>query len=156
TLKDVNIFAATVGMKDTDHCTVDHINAKYIWHARETLPNAWGVNYDRSIDRSLWTTAGIGYSGIVMTGSNDQIVNSQIAYSYGGGVVFSGNNHLVQNNIIHDINYSGSGMYGIGGTGSVSGISILNNRVYNTGRDVIGGALRTSSIKYNDLYNGLL
>jgi hypothetical protein len=156
TLEDVNIFAATISMKGTDHCTVDHINAKYIWHARETLPNAWGVNYDRHIDRSLWTTAGIGYSGIVMTGSNNRLINSQIAYSYGAAVVFSGNNHLIQNNIIHHINYSGSGMPGIGGHGSVGGISILNNRVYDVGRDVIGGALRASSVKYNDLYNGLL
>jgi len=155
TVKDFNIFAATITMRDARHCIVDHVNVKYVSHFRESLPNAWGLNYDRAIDRQRWTLAGVGYSGIIMTGSGNQLVNSQIAYSSHNGVVAWGDNHRIQNNIVHHMNYSGSRMAGIYANGT--GIVIRRNTVHTAGREIVlGEFLRASQLEYNDLYRGML
>jgi Right handed beta helix region len=155
TVKDFNIFAATITMRDARHCIVDHVNVKYVSHFRESLPNAWGVNYDRAIDRQLWTLAGVGYSGIIMTGSDNQLVNSQIAYSSHNGVVAWGDKHRIENNIVHHVNYSGGSMAGIYANGS--GIVIRRNTVHTAGREIVlGQFLKRSSVELNDLSNGML
>jgi hypothetical protein len=77
-------------MQDANHCIVDHVNVQYVFHANEALPNAWGLRYDHSIDRELWALAGVGYSGIIMTGSDNQLLNSRIGYSAGNGVCCPG------------------------------------------------------------------
>jgi hypothetical protein len=152
---DFNIFAATITMKDANHCTVDHVNVKYVSHFRELLPNTWGLNYDRAIDRSLWTLAGIGYSGIIMTGNDNQLLNSKIAYSACNGVVAWGANLRVENNLIHDINYLASSNNAIRTRGP--GLVVSRNTAYNAGRDIVGMSYVTAGrIDFNHFYNAML
>jgi Right handed beta helix region len=155
TLRDVNIFASSIRMQDANHCIVDHVNVQYVFHANEALPNAWGLSYDRSIDRELWALAGVGYSGIIMTGSDNQLLNSRIGYSAGNGVVAQGPNHRIENNLIHDVNYLGGNMSGVRANGR--NITIRKNTIYNSGRALISSKhMKRGRIELNNLYNSMI
>ena len=64
-----------------------------------------------------------------------------------------GDNHLIKNNVVHDVGYSiaaiGDGIKVIEGTGT----DVLNNTVYNTGqRGISFAGLEAGEIKYNDVF----
>lgn len=115
-----NIVAATINT-DT-HSTNDVINgitAKYL-SQYDSIPNGWA-----------WQMQ----SGIVLRGANDVLENSEIAFSPGDGVLVSGPGSVVNNNVIHDVDYLGTDAAGVQITGA--GTTVENNTIYNTGRDGI-------------------
>src|SRR5262245_89577 len=124
-------------------------------HFRESLPNAWGLHYDRAIDRRLWTLEGIGYSGIILVGNDNQLLNSRVAYSAANGVVAWGDNLRIENCEIRDANYLAGGFANIvaHGQGSV----VRRSSVYNAGRELLRfDYLESGLIEYNHFYNGMI
>jgi hypothetical protein len=105
---------------------------------------------------SQFTTTGSGWdipinTGIELSGNNDSITNSVIAYSAGDGIVLNGSYDVARNNIVHDVDYSGSDAAGILATGSHNIID--HNTVYEVGRDGILFSNSTQTqVTYNYIY----
>src|SRR5262249_11225002 len=98
---------------------------------------AWGAQTGRvssSVPGELWALAGVGSSGIIMTGSDKQLLTSRIGYSAGNGVVAQGPNRRIENNLIHDVNYLAGNMSGVRANGR--NITIRKNTICNSGREL--------------------
>src|SRR5665213_875319 len=128
---------ATIDLDNAENCTIDHCKISYFWFSVPTQ-SAYAMNANNS--------------GIVISGKNNIIKNSELDYSAGAGISLSGESNKVVNNLMHHFNYLGSIMAGainMSGTGH----QISYNTIYDEGRDGIklGGANNT--ISYNDIYN---
>ena len=82
-------------------------------------------------------------SGILLSGSNNSITNSIVAYSAGDGILLLGRNNVASNNYIHDVDYSGADAAAVLAIGS--GNVISHNTIRFAGRDGIqfSGSLKT-------------
>ncbi len=136
-VRGINLFACTFRFTASNNCTIDNCRVLY-----QSYGNSQNVH-----DRGYCYTTNL-------QGENNTVKNSLFAHSVGAGVHMVGKNGLVQNNVIHDVNVIGhneaSGITMLG-----TGMKILNNTVYNTGRDLIyyfNG--RDFVISGNHLYNG--
>ena len=149
-VQNVDIFASTVITDEgSSRITLDGLDVRYPSH--QTLIT--GVP-----DYSVWNAA--AKTGVMLFGSENTIRNSNIAYSAGNGILLDGQNHLVENNIVHDVNYLGSDAAALTTRCSVCnnasyGHRIRYNTMFNVGRSIIvhrnTGNIR---IEYNNLYNG--
>jgi PKD repeat protein len=99
TIKNINIFACGIVSNQASHDnTLSSIHATYLSHFREIPPF-----YDSD-----------GTQGIRLYGSNNVIRDSYLAYSAGTLIDLQAwqeenGNQLIENNVIHDIGYEGSG-----------------------------------------------
>ncbi|HEX8310566.1 MAG TPA: right-handed parallel beta-helix repeat-containing protein, partial [Chthoniobacteraceae bacterium] len=131
------------GAPGAHHITLDGIKARYVSHFEGTTGHL----------HSQW----INSSGIALSGSHHVLQNSSIAYSAGNGVVVFGDNHLIRNNIIHDVAYSAplaSGIYIAQIADNSKGTKILpmdfeiaNNTLFRSGWGLIDGSNLFSSDK---------
>lgn len=132
TIQGISIFAATIHTDGgSANTTINGISAEYLTQ----FNNLWG---------SGWSPP--GPDGIELNGSNSILENSTIAFSAGDGVYVSGAGVRVTNNLIHDVDYSGTDAAGIRITGG--GAEIDHNTIYNAGRDGIN--LQASPVQILD------
>jgi hypothetical protein len=90
TITGFNIFAATItSSAGSQYLLLDSLNAQYLSHYS-------------LISSSLAAYFGIPDSGIILSGHNNVLRNSTIAFSAGNGVLIDGDGHKVFNNIIRD------------------------------------------------------
>src|SRR5438552_2518416 len=82
-----------------------------------TSPSGWEVPND---------------SGIYLAGNDSVLRNSMVAFSAGHGVTVSGSFSRIENNVIHDVAYSGVNGSGVRVSGS--GGVVRSNTIYNAGR----------------------
>jgi hypothetical protein len=144
-IQGLNFFAAGLLSSSTSsRLTIDGIKATYVAHF-----GTWSGN---------WSAKGTD-NGIILNGSSNSLVNSEIAFSAGNGVVLLGSNHVVSNNVIHDVNYTANDTSAINiayGAGS-SGMDIGYNTLYNSGRGLlVHGGLSASRIHNNRMFNPML
>jgi fibronectin type 3 domain-containing protein len=153
-INGINIFAASIKTTSTsNHIVINGINAQYVSHF-ENYTGGW-IPYESN------GSAVVGSTGIVLDGSYDTLENSTIAYSAGDGVFLGGNNEVVYNNTIHDVDYLGMTCAGIdeiqfeGPT--TSGDVIDYNTIYNSGRaDISVSGLSASLVSNNVAYSPML
>jgi hypothetical protein len=96
----VDASAEAQGNAPANHITLDGIRAQYVSHFLGHKGNQDGE----------WTQS----SGIMLVGTGHLLQNSLVAFSAGNAVSLFGRDHVVRNNIFHDINYTGtltSGIY---------------------------------------------
>ena len=96
-----------------------------------------------------------GKPSIEVNGTNNIIEKCEIAFSAATGVRLGGNFNLLKNCYIHDFNYLGSydaPLVARGGTDN----KILNNTIFNGGRDGINYNGNRCEIGYNDVYKSNL
>lgn len=151
TIRNINLFACTINTDaNSTNDVLDGINAQYLSHFT-TLPgnSPLGVHLQDS--------------GIILNGSGNSLVNSTLAYSAGNGVVVTGSNNTVKNNLIHHVDYIGDYTSGVLlGDGTVQNATIQGNTIYASGRNTIGGVIWTgngilnSSIIYNNLFGAMM
>lgn len=137
----ITIFAASIDTSSTSsHITLNGITAQYVSHST-SQPFPWDPhNYGQS------------NTGIILSGTQNALENSTIAYSSGDGVYVSGSNELVQNNHIQDVDYAGGDQAGIEVAGSNQ--QIIGNTVFNAGRDGITATYSTADqIASNTIYS---
>ncbi len=101
TIKDINLFATSIttdvnyegsiGLSDAQNNTIDGIHAKYISHFVDLTGN-WQVQWS-------------GRSGIILSGSNNIIVNSTLKYTAGSAISCLGMRNIIHNNLIDHCNY---------------------------------------------------
>ncbi|HET6250978.1 MAG TPA: right-handed parallel beta-helix repeat-containing protein [Tepidisphaeraceae bacterium] len=90
-------------------------------------------------------------SGIVLKGVGDILENSMIADSAGDGVLVAGNSELLSNNVISDIDYTGTDSAPVHLTGT--GDTIDSNTISNAGRDGIFFAGYSGTITHNIVHD---
>jgi hypothetical protein len=140
TITGINIFAATINTDwSSTNTTINAINAQYI----SQFNNAWN---------SGWSPPAI--SGIMLNGTGSVIENSTIAFSAGDGVAVGNSNIRVTNNVIHDVDYSGTDCAGVRDGGNNTQID--NNTIYNTGRDGINFQASNVSVTSNTVHDAML
>lgn len=147
TLLDIGTFAGTIVTSErSTRIVLDGLNAEYLSHYSRTdwKPNAG------------WLT-GATDSGIILRGKDHVVRDSVISYSAGNGINTIGTNFTISNNVIHDINYSGTDGAAVNTlfAGSPnSGHVITGNTVFNTGRSGIRiTGLKYGTVTYNTIYN---
>lgn len=127
----INIFASSIKMSDSNYCKVSNMIAEYVSHDSDVT--------------SQYST------GIFMSGTNNELRDSNLTYSSGNLVSIQGTGNKVINNLIHEANYSAADIPAIYLLGANHLIS--HNTVYNAGRHLIFMPTQNSRIQYNNLYN---
>jgi hypothetical protein len=161
TVKNVNVFAANVVTDPNSHGnTLDSIKVRYPSQFT-TLPDMPGCPWPgcQTYPSSNWYNH-ILDSGVVIGGTANAIVNSEISYSAGNGVSLFGSGNTVSNNLIHHVGASANYTSGVVVQGT--GHKVTRNTIYAVPRFAI--FLSTVSyypnvppndndIGYNNIYN---
>lgn len=138
------------GNDSTNYCTVDNIRATFTNHCVAQNVYRWqGVGMTRQM-------------GLKLTGTGNQLINSEIAYGSTQGV-WIGANGRVENNWIHHFGYDGGWGAGVDlwGEDQVNNIVVTKNTISHTSRSSISFGyafteftnLRTLNLEvsYNDM-----
>jgi hypothetical protein len=140
-IRGLTFFAGGIEMNDASgNNLIDGITARYVAHFATHGPYRC---YCR------------GDNGITLAGPNNSLINSDIGWSAGSLVTLNGGSHVVQNNYLHDINYSGT--YGAGVLFMRSATAkILQNTFRRSGREAIqfdstSPAYTDVEVAYNDI-----
>jgi hypothetical protein len=140
TIEGISLFAATIHTGGGSFNTViNGISAQYLTQGN----NLWGSGW--------WPT---GMDGIELNGNGSVLENSTIAFSAGDGVYVGGAFVHVTNNLIHDVDYSGTDAAGIRVYGA--GAELDHNTIYNAGRDGINLQASPVQILSNVVHDFLL
>ena len=132
--KDIEIFAGSISFNNSSsYITLDNITSCYGSH-------------NSGVDG--WITM----PPIYLEGKYNKIINSTIKYS-SGPILIHGNNHIVKNNVIHDIGYSSKSLSGIQDGGKAFEINICNNTIFNCGGIGVSATFKKSNISYNHIWN---
>ncbi len=131
------LFASTVTSDAASaRVRLSNLDATYLSHY-SNLPTGWTVPDD---------------GGILLAGPQDEIRNSTLAYSAGYGVMLSGAGALVDNCIIHDVDYAAGDAVAV--RAIADGNSVTHNTIYNTGRSGIKISRGTSlRVLYNLIHD---
>jgi len=142
--QNINFFSGQIKLLGSQNL-FDNIKVTYGSHftVREKNPDSIYnvsspfINYDR------------GDNGIYLEGNNNQIKNSEVAYSAGSGMFIEGDNNNVQNCLIHDFGYMGTYTSGVFFDGSNS--SLTYSTLFNSGRDLLhlGAVKKCLGCTYN-------
>ena len=157
TVSGISIFAAAITMENANNCTIDACNQKY----HEYFDDTDGYN--------ATFTHRLNY----VSGSNNVWKNSEIAYSAGDGIRLDGNDNIIDNMLIHDIDYSGCWFAGVMGqpgknkdnvpdkantspsiVSTCNNVTVTHSTIYNCGRNaILHHKTGKFDITYNDLSN---
>jgi len=147
-------YAGNVLLDQSNNCEIKNSEFKYLteYHYIKKDEVSWYSSYARH----QWTSISSYGLGIAVFGANNIIDNCDISWSAGDCVTLYGENNTLKNSIVHDADYMGTDAapVALGGTEN----KILNNEIYNGGREVITAlSAQTFTIKQNRLYKcGLL
>ncbi|MGV9293132.1 right-handed parallel beta-helix repeat-containing protein [Amycolatopsis sp. NPDC003676] len=149
-LTGLTLFGASVqtGSSSTN-VVLDKINAHYLSHYTDITQGA--------TDCGSTVTRGVADTGLVINGTNNQVVNSNLAYSAGNAIALRGQHNTASNNVIHDADYLGTYAAGIAVAGNSQ--TVQHNTIYRVGRsginlqwDVAAGTTPgPDRIAYNDI-----
>ena len=76
-----------------------------------------------------------GATGVQVSGQYNTISHSEIGYSWGDGVTITTSHNTVNNNVIHDVDWSGNEAAFVSTCNSGGSNTITNNTMYNAGRN---------------------
>lgn len=182
-VEGINTIGGSANLKESEMCTLNRMNMKYISHF--TWCDDWREGYitDYSPENVRAGKSSLlkGEAGIHLSGRDNKIINSVIDHSAGAGVIATGLYGYIENNIVSNCGYMGNYVSGItlyreGSTPPDSlcgGDAVFNNTVYNCGRNCFvvqspeeAGYTGYSTynrqpripyeIAYNDFHDGIL
>lgn len=146
-IRDIAVVAATI---TTDHDSGNHgtPGPNVTWRGRRDIAAAEHIvlqnihfrYVNHFTDFTAWSEGQwVQTSGVVISGQHHVMRDCLIEYAAGNGILVIGENHLIDNNIVANINYTGCFAAGIcSGMESPNRDSrITRNTVYNTGFDGI-------------------
>lgn len=148
TLEGLRLFACAVNTSSgSQHLMLDNLNCLYVSHfSLIDTANMWDYHMEDT--------------GIILSGTNNTLSNSEIAFSAGNGVTVLGASNLVDNCVIHDVDYADldCGAINTGKSASTSnGHLIRNNTCYNSGRGLLLiRALTSGKVAHNILFRPML
>ena len=134
-VKNLSVTAATVVTDySSSNNVIDNIKGTYVSHYASVPWDAAATDGWGGIFWSYVTT-----TGILLRGQNEQLINSEIAFSAGNCVSVQDNGSRVYNNYLHDCNYGATYTSAIHITTDGNAL-IASNTIRRTGRD--GSAMR--------------
>ncbi|MFI0901351.1 right-handed parallel beta-helix repeat-containing protein [Streptomyces sp. NPDC020983] len=146
----LGLFAATITMgPSSTHNTLDTLTGTYLSHYSDITRGA--------TDCGSSVTRGVSDTGIVVNGTYNTVVGSDLSLSAGNGIALAGQNNTATDNIIHDVDYLGTYAAGIAVMGNSQ--TVMNNTIYRVGRSGINLQWGTTTgltpgpdrIAYNDI-----
>ncbi|MFI0717564.1 right-handed parallel beta-helix repeat-containing protein [Streptomyces sp. NPDC021224] len=146
----LDLFASTITMgSSSTHNTLDTLTGTYLSHYSDITRGA--------TDCGSSVTRGVSDTGIVVNGTYNTVVNSDLSLSAGNGIALAGQNNTATDNIIHDVDYLGTYAAGIAVMGNSQ--TVMNNTIYRVGRSGINLQWGTTTgltagpdkIAYNDI-----
>ncbi|MGW4733037.1 right-handed parallel beta-helix repeat-containing protein [Streptomyces shenzhenensis] len=150
TIAGIGLFASTIrtGPASTG-VTLDGITGTYLSHYTDITRG--------TTDCGSTVTRGVGDTGIVIDGTHNKIVNSDLSLSAGNGIALRGQHNTATDNVIHDVDYLGTYAAGIAVQGNSQ--TVMHNTIYRVGRSGINLQWGTTSgltpgqdrIAYNDI-----
>jgi hypothetical protein len=129
TLKKLQVFAANV-VTDVNSSGNTLDTLKVTWPSQfTTLPDMPACPWSgcNTYPSSYWYNH-IADSGVVLNGTGNAIVNSEVAYSAGNGVSLLGTGNTVRNNLIHHVGAVANNTSGVAIQGT--GHHVTNNTIY--------------------------
>ncbi|MCL2552166.1 MAG: right-handed parallel beta-helix repeat-containing protein [Actinomycetia bacterium] len=146
----IGLFASTIttGAAST-HDTLDSLTGSYLSHYTDITRG--------TTDCGSSVTRGVADTGIVLNGTDNRIVGSDLSLSAGNGIALAGQNNTATDNIVHDVDYMGTYAAGIAVMGNSQ--TVMNNTIYRVGRSGINLQWGTNAgltpdkdrIAYNDI-----
>lgn len=150
-MKNINTTGGGINLTDSVMCVLNGGIFKYLSHWIYTMDaqSAFHEAYEKYGNAVAWTehdsTYDRGEVGICVSGDNNAVINSEIDYSAGAGILLYGKHSYVENNVINDTGYGGTYLAGISiskqgwkpKTLPTGGHYIYNNTINNTGRAAI-------------------
>ncbi|MHB9755526.1 right-handed parallel beta-helix repeat-containing protein [Streptomyces sp. BYX5S] len=150
TVKGLGLFATTIRTGDSSTgVTLDDLTGRYLSHYTDITQGA--------TDCGSTVTRGVADTGIVLNGTHNKIVNSDLALSAGNGIALRGQNNTATDNVIHDVDYLGTYAAGIAVQGNSQ--TVTHNTISRVGRSGINLQWNTvdglspgkDTIAYNDI-----
>lgn len=132
-LRGLRIVGASISATECDHCLIQGVRVHYVSHTRGGR-TGYGLNEA---------------TGIRLSGHDNVIRDSEIAYSAGNGIEVGGWRNAVINCWIHDIGYMGSYECPVRTSGWEHLIS--HNTIHDAGRDCMQPRGQAILIQYNDI-----
>lgn len=155
TVTKINLWATTVTTNDSSqNIVLNEVNGQYLSHWQT-------AQYDSSLPFAGIYDANHRFdSGILLHGTNNTLENSTLQLSSGNGVNLKGSGQTLTNNLIHDVSYGGTYTAAVTIEVGSSNLSIINNTLYNIGRDAINmdtnaypnAGYKNLRIAYNNIY----
>ncbi len=143
-LSGLDFFACTFRFDNCDHCVIEKCNLNYPAYSRE-IPER--------------IVSGGSAPSTLIKGSHNVIRECHIAYSSGNGLQVKGSYNLVENNLVHDVCWSGTLDYKAissdnSGSNTLSHNNIRMNTVYNGGNSLLGFSGPYDIVELNHVYRG--
>ncbi len=139
TVNGLYVFAAGISMANTTDCIVNNCNLEYVQH---------NTTADWTMDVPIANQ---------VSGSGSMWENSTIKYSSQDGIRCSGQNEVVSNCVIQQVDYYPGTYYAaVTAYSGGNGTRILNNTFTYSGRYLVGASATDVDIAYNDLGFGTL
>ena len=144
-----HFFATAFRFDDCEHCLVDHCRLLFPSYTRRIIENEGPTLVHQPVT-----------SGTQLGGANNAVRNTSIVSSANYGLWVNGDHNVVQNCVIHDVNWFGEINYpGIqvrtktpGQRGDYNTVSRCT--VYNLGNEGISFLNGNNVIEYNHVFNG--
>ncbi|WP_338694137.1 right-handed parallel beta-helix repeat-containing protein [Streptomyces sp. Q6] len=146
----ISLFATTVRTGPTSTgVTLDGIKGQYLSHYTDITQGA--------TDCGSTVTRGVADTGLIIDGTYNKVVNSDLSLSAGNGIALRGQNNTASDNVIHDVDYLGTYAAGIAVQGNSQ--TVTHNTISRVGRSGInlqwntveGLAPGKDVIAYNDI-----
>lgn len=171
-LEGIKTIGGGVRMNNSEMCTIDGCELKYISHYIHGYDQREGYIYTGN--RSNPDDAPQrGEVGIYVGGTDNIIINSTIDHSAAAGILLVGTYAYIENNTVSNCGYAGSYISGITFGNEVykgvnirkGGFTLYNNTVYNSGRSVLNiqnpdgndyCPVIPYETAYNDFHDGVL
>ena len=132
----LDITGAALNMADSQDCLIEDCRLRYIQHIRE------------------WTKTKRLTLLNQVSGKNNVWRHCLLAYAASSAIRVTGEGNRMEDCIVHDVDYTGSGQGGVNFNAS-TGAVIAHCSLFRAGRDILAhhGSKRIT-IEYNDLYYG--
>ena len=164
-----DIFAATIttgnpnpsesnlstypNVSSSSNITLNNLNFRYVSHFTHIRP---GTAASGPGVYEAWSK-GTTDSGVMLFGDSHSLKNSTIAFSAGNGIALAGTNHLIENVIVHDVDYSVTdgaallaGFYDI----NSSGHTVRNSSFSRSARSILTHrGVQNLKVLNNDLFD---
>ena len=135
-VRGLDLLGAAISMTDSQNCLIEDCCLRYVQHVRE------------------WTKTQRAPTLSQMTGKGNTWRRCLIAYAALAALQVGGEGNRVENCVIHDADYCGTGSGGLNAVRSVGAV-VSHCSIFRTGRDIIPHhGSKHILLEYNDLYHG--
>jgi hypothetical protein len=147
-IKGLNFFGKSVSLGHSKHCVLKHINCKY-----PTPFFQFEYSFDRFGSQSQSNPNNWSGKGLIINGSDNQLIHSSVSHSWGDGVTLYGSQNTLYNSVITNCNWMGTDAAAVNSSGKNN--YIKHCFLAKCGRSVLlHRKLYQSKILYNEISEG--